>query len=150
MQQKLEKLLLIGATDQTTKVLKTNVMQRVVYAGSWQEMAAVLDMLQDISIPCENSQLATSRSHATSPTHGKPRCASAQNPASPSRAGKQHRCTSALSPTSHRLTSKSLQEQQSLSDFVSSSGAPLLRSPLNDKLKGSRLSARKLRHDWQS
>ncbi len=136
---------------------KTPLM--IVIAGSWQEMADVLDMLQDISIPSEDVQLgrpASSMSCHASPCEQKPRCASAHSPNSPSKAGgKQPRCSSAFTsrPQAGRqqeVSSLSLQ-QQLWSGPLSLSGSSRSRTPLKGKLKGSPLSASaKRRHDWQS
>lgn len=127
-------------------------------AGSWQEMAAVLDMLQDISIPSENLQLDgsdTDRSASVSPDRRKPCCASAIISASSFKAGLKHpRCSSALSPgspsRSRPLDSLSPRQQGGLYPLCLSGP---FRSPIpsKGKLKGSPLSvSAKNRQDWQS
>ena len=124
-------------------------------AGSWQEMAAVLDMLQDINIPSENSQLdrsLISTSPAVSPQR-KPRCISAVAPASQLRAvSRKPRCSSALSPGSpeHAASRKDgVMPMQQLSPLASSRSG----TPSKGKLRASPLSvgaAMSHRQDWQT
>lgn len=131
------------------------------FAGSWQEMADVLDMLQDINVPSEDLQLGRSfsaMSPAMSPQR-KPRCNSAISPDSPLRAvSRKPRCTSALSPVS-ALHCAAQQPgavlKQHLSQAVMSPLATSRsRTQSNGKMRSSPLSAsgrnRSHRHDWQS
>ena len=129
-------------------------------AGSWQEMAAVLDMLQDISIPSGNSQLGrpfSAMSPATSPQR-QPRCTSVTS--SPdyvsSAAHRKPRCASALSPLSPLQAGSEqagvVPRQQFSHDVMSPLATSRSRTP-NGKIRGSPLSAcgsSSHRQDWQS
>ena len=132
-----------------------------VAAGSWQEMAAVLDMLQDMSVSSDSCHLgrpASATAPALSPTR-KLRCASAVSPSSASKAaGGQPRCSSALSPSSSsglRVRQKepfsASMQQQLLSGPLSPSGSARSRTPLRGNSMGSPLyGTASHRQDWQS
>ena len=132
-----------------------------VAAGSWQEMAAVLDMLQDMSVPSDSCHLgrpASATSPALSPAR-KPRCASAVSPSSASKAaGRQPRCSSPFSPSSPtRLRMRQKEpfspstQQHLLSGPLSPSGSARSRTPLRGNSMGSPLyGTASHRQDWQS
>ncbi len=135
----------------------------VLSAGSWQEMAAVLDMLQDISVPSEQSQSgrpASARSPSVSPTRRKPRCASAFGSSSASRAdGRQPQRSSGLSDYGSPAKAKVRQggsgvqsvHQQLCSGLMSPDGSSWSGSPVKGSLKGSPLTgSARSRQDWQS
>lgn len=127
-------------------------------AGSWQEMAAVLDMLQDISIPSEAFQPSRSFSAMSLATFAqrKPRCSSAISPDSSSRAAsRKPRCCSALSPRS-ALHAASQQAGAMTKQLSHGPMSPLAtscsRTPSNGKTRASPLSAcgnRSHRQEWQ-
>lgn len=129
-------------------------------AGSWQEMAAVLDMLQDFSIPSENTQLGRPFSAISPPTspQRKPRCVSvSSSPDYYSQGGnRKPRCISAQSPTS-LLQAGSEQAgvvlKQHLPHGVKSPLATSRSRTPNGKIRASPLSAYRNRshpQDWQS
>ena len=135
----------------------------VLSAGSWQEMAAVLDMLQDISVPLEHSQPgrpASARFPSVSPTRRKPRCASAFGPSSASTAdGRQPQRSSGLSDYDSPAKAKVRRggsgvesvQQQLCSGLMLPDGSSWSGTPVKGSLKVSPLtgSARR-RQDWQS
>ncbi|KAL0038425.1 hypothetical protein WJX77_006050 [Trebouxia sp. C0004] len=115
--------------------------------SSWQEMAAVLDMLQDISVLSEYSQPgrpASARSPSVSPTRRKPRCASAFGPSSTSGAdGRQPKRSSVLSDYGSPAKAKVGQEgcgvqsvqQQLCSGLMSSDGSLWSGTPVKGSFK---------------
>lgn len=118
-------------------------------AGSWQEMAAVLDMLQDISIPSEDSQPGrpfSAMSPAMSPQR-KPRCNSAVSPDSPLRAAsRKPRCASALSPISVSQQPGAVPKQHPSHRAVS----PLASRTLSNSKMRLAASGNRRRQEWQS
>lgn len=122
-------------------------------AGSWQEMAAVLDMLQDISIPSQDSQTGRPFS-AMSPTMSpqrKPRCNSAVSPSSPPlrAVSRKPRCPSALSPTSALRQPEAVPKQHLSHGMMSPLATSRSRTPSNSKMPLT-ASGSKSRQEWHS
>lgn len=135
----------------------------VLSAGSWQEMAAVLDMLQDISVPSEHSQPgrpASARSPSVSPTGRKPRCASAFGPSPASRAdsrqpqrssGLSHHASPAKAKVRHEGSGVESVQQQLCTGLMLPDGSSWSGTPVKGSLKVSPLTgSARHRQDWQS
>ena len=157
----LQAVYVIRLTWPQSRIMRVNGC--VLSAGSWQEMAAVLDMLQDISVPSERSQPgrpASARSPSVSPTRRKPRCASAFGPSSASGANnRQPQCSSGLSDYGSPAKAQVRQggsgvkpvQQQLCSGVMSPDGSLWSGAPVKGSFKGSPLTGPlKRRQDWQS